>query len=210
MVRSRLLSPRHRPEHDRDRTFSALSALPDMILVDATHGKTISDVSVPVEFYWVLTTPAALARMKYPRAGFPWSGIAAAGFSHVVSLHPGSYDPDPLSQLCAVSLEDLVHGGPPANEDREVREIRKAATVNALRRGEGVVVHCCGGRGRTGTVLGCVLREFGYAADGIVEWLDQVHRRRSKSGWPESDWQAGLVRRWPGDVVPQGGRHGRE
>lgn len=68
------------------------------------------------------------------------------------------------------------------------------ATLALLRAGEGVVVHCLGGTGRTGTVLGCVLVQLGHDADEVVRYLDGLHRSRSRAGWPEAAWQADVVR----------------
>jgi hypothetical protein len=104
--------------------------------------------------------------MKYPRTGFPWASLKTAGFSQVVSLHPGSYDAAPLTVALAEHLEDLVGGGPPASEVKEKEKVKRAVddVVKAWRSGHGVVVHCVGGRGRSGTVLGCVLRELGFSS----------------------------------------------
>jgi protein-tyrosine phosphatase len=136
--------------------------------------------------------------MKYPKPSFPWASLKAAGFSHVVSLHPGEYDSAPLTKIFSERLQDLVDGGPPQNEVHEKQLIRNAveATIVALRSGQGVVVHCVGGRGRTGTVLGCVLRELGFEADESIRFLDRVHQARGKTGWPESAWQGSVVRGW--------------
>ncbi len=49
------------------------------------------------------------------------------------------------------------------------------------------MVHCHGGTGRTGTVLGCVLRELGVQAAEVIDFLDRVHKARGKPGWPESN-----------------------
>ena len=62
--------------------------------------------------------------------------------------------------------------------------------------GEGVVVHCMGGIGRTGTVIGCVLRDFGFSADEVVAYLDRINRSRGLRGWPETEWQAEMVRKY--------------
>ncbi|MDI6711029.1 MAG: tyrosine-protein phosphatase [Desulfitobacteriaceae bacterium] len=167
-------------------------------LIEPENGLFISRVELPKEFYWVLGPPAPLAGMKYPRGDFPWYNLKAAGFAAVVSLHPGSYDPAPLSLVFSEHLEDLVHGGPPSNADRERGAVERAvkATLSLLNMKKGVVIHCQGGRGRTGTVLGCVLRELGYGAGEIIDYLERLHRKRGKLGWPESDWQADLVRCW--------------
>ena len=60
-----------------------------------------------------------------------------------------------------------------------------------------MVVHCWGGRGRTGAVLGCVLRELGYGGQRVVKFLDEIQRVRGREGWPEAIWQSEIVRKWP-------------
>lgn len=171
-----------------------------MALIEPETGALIAGIEIPDEFYWVLTSPAPLAGMKYPRPSLPWANLKAAGFEWVVSLHRdrGSYSPEPLEIACVEHLEDLVAGEPPRNETLEEEKIKRAvaATVSCLQLGEGVVVHCHGGRGRTGTVIGCVLRELGFESDEVIGFLDRVHKARGKPGWPEAVWQSTLVRKW--------------
>ena len=70
-----------------------------------------------------------------------------------------------------------------------------------LRDGCNVYVHCWGGSGRTGTVVGCWLRRHGYARSGDV--LDLLRRLRSegdrKGGHkptPQTDAQRRMVLEW--------------
>ena len=51
-----------------------------------------------------------------------------------------------------------------------------------------------GGRGRTGTVIGVALVTLGHDPDKVVDYLDRVARARGRRGWPESPWQAAVVR----------------
>jgi hypothetical protein len=59
----------------------------------------------------------------------------------------------------------------------------------ALAYGRTVFVHCRGGIGRTGTVLGCWLRRHGASADEAFAALE---------GRPETDEQRALIRSWSG------------
>ncbi|MBE7483090.1 MAG: tyrosine-protein phosphatase [Polyangiaceae bacterium] len=109
--------------------------------------------------------------------------------------NPG-YDSSPLELIGAVELEDLFHGGPPCEPTVEVALVRGAVglVLDRLEQRAGAVVHCAGGTGRTGTLLGVVLARLGHESDRVVESLDGVHRARRRAGWPEAEWQAVAVR----------------
>ncbi|MBP6469249.1 MAG: dual specificity protein phosphatase family protein [Chloroflexi bacterium] len=70
----------------------------------------------------------------------------------------------------------------------------------ALENGETVYVHCFGGIGRTGTVIGCWLVRHGLTGEealaNIAAW-----RANTPDGYrtsPETDLQRQMVRRWTG------------
>jgi len=157
-------------------------------------------LAVPDQFYSVATTPAPLAGMTLPPRETPWASLHGIGFRHVACLCSDRplYDPTPLDWLVTVELCDLVEQPLPEDPVTEERAIRliASAIVGCLQQGEGVIVHCAGGRGRTGTVLGCVLRGLGHPADEIVAFLDGIHKRRGKPGWPEAAWQREVVERF--------------
>ena len=174
--------------------------LNSMNLVPPSGLPPVEGVTIPQELYWVLSNPAPLAGMRYPRPGFPWAALARSGISRVVRLTSDgtSYDPRPLQVAYSAQLEDLVHGSSPRSPRQELQLIREAVGVvrEALAHGEGVVVHCAGGRGRTGTVLGATLVSLGFAPAEVVAHLDLVHKARGTSGWPESPWQSGILQRF--------------
>jgi hypothetical protein len=161
----------------------------------------IRGIDVPRSFYWVLRDPAPLAGMAYPGAKTPWRTLHDLGFRHVVCLaarSPG-YDPSPLQHVYSEELQDLVAGLPPKDPAREERLSGEAARTVIARvlAGEGMIVHCVGGTGRTGTVLGCVLKSLGFAIDEVVAHLRTLSEARGKRpGWPESPWQRELVERY--------------
>ncbi|HEX7976131.1 MAG TPA: hypothetical protein VF498_17110 [Anaerolineales bacterium] len=162
------------------------------------HQPYLPGVRIPHDFYQVLQEPAPRAGMAHPRqVRPPWQDLHRLGLRHIICLAesaPG-YTPAPLKTLYAASLEDLFHGGPPQKPRMEARLLREAVEVAAskLQAGEGVVVHCQGGTGRTGTVIGCLLRRLGFESGEVLAYLNDLNLARGKPGWPESEWQAQMV-----------------
>jgi hypothetical protein len=151
---------------------------------------------VPDDLYWVAREPVALVGMSYPGRA-DWSLLNESGIGHVVCLSHDApaYDAAPCT-ITAIRLQDLVSGGDPNDPDREQALVERAATdvVAHLDHGIGVAVHCMGGRGRAGTVIGVSLVRLGHDPDSVVDYLDRTARGRGRRGWPESPWQAGVVR----------------
>jgi hypothetical protein len=148
-------------------------------------------VSAPVVV--VLDAPAPLAGTAYPEPDTDWPALHARGFRLVVRLHPAAYDPAPLA-AADFELEDLFGGRRPLDETRETRVVWEAAgaAAAAVARGDGVLVHCVGGTGRTGTVLACALRRLGWSAEDAVAAV-----RAARPRWPESPWQEEVARGKP-------------
>lgn len=161
---------------------------------DATHTVILARMPAPSDrpnrLFIVLEVPALLAGMAFPTADTDWVELHRRGFQQLVRLHPGHYDPAPLTAH-EILLEDLVGGRKPLDAGSERDRVLDAARLatGCVQRGEGVVVHCVGGTGRTGTVLGCALRYLGRDADEAVAMI-QAHRPH----WPESLWQEEVVR----------------
>jgi len=96
-------------------------------------------------------------------------------------------------------LQDLYGGARPDNVEIERTQVMKAVyRVLSLITGRiGVAVHCDGGTGRTGTVIGCVLKGLGYNVSDILCYLDSLNRERgARGGWPESQWQADMIQQY--------------
>ncbi len=153
-----------------------------------------------MNFYVVLKEPVPLAGMSYPSAYTPWEKIRNAGFSSVVCLCDSevSYNPHPLKVLFSAELEDLHYGNSPYDPSTLEWLVRKATNVikKEMDAGKGIVVHCMGGIGRTGTVLGCVLKDLGFQSDEVINYLDDINKLRGFRGWPEAEWQTEMVHRY--------------
>jgi Polymorphic toxin system, DSP-PTPase phosphatase len=141
----------------------------------------------------VSETPALLAGMPYPGPDTDWDALHRRGFRRLVRLHPADYDPAPLVAHDLV-LEDLYGGRSPSDPDAERERVWEAARLAAgfVAEGDGVLVHCVGGTGRTGTVLACALRRLGRSTDEAIATV-RAHRPH----WPESAWQEDVARRMP-------------
>lgn len=165
------------------------------LLPPGAHTGFLGALCVPDDLYWIARAPVALAGMSYPGRA-DWKLLHELGIGHVVCLSSDrpAYDPTPCS-LTAIRLQDLVSGCDPDEPDRERALVEQAAAdvVAQLERGIGVAVHCMGGRGRTGTVIGAALVRLGHESDAVIAHLDRVAKARGRRGWPESPWQASVV-----------------
>jgi len=177
-----------------------------MPLLEIEQMPLVAGLSVPGQFYAVLREPALLAGMALPGRTTPWDRLHDAGFRHVVCLtgSPAHYDPHPLKMLHATFLQDLVGGNDPDDPAGEAKLIQSAVTaaLGRLAAKEGVAVHCMGGTGRTGTVLGCTLLPLGYRGPDIVAYLHRLNQARGRHGWPEAPWQAAQVLAFPASGEP--------
>jgi protein-tyrosine phosphatase len=62
-----------------------------------------------------------------------------------------------------------------------------------------VYLHCYGGLGRTGTVVGCWLVRHGTPAEDAIEAIGRLRANTENADWPsESDAQGALVETWRG------------
>ena len=70
----------------------------------------------------------------------------------------------------------------------------------ALAAGKNVYVHCWGGIGRTGTVIGCHLVRHGYdgeqALAQLAYWWESVEKSNRSPRSPETNEQVNMVRDW--------------
>jgi rhodanese/phosphatase family protein len=159
--------------------------------------RSVPGLETPQRFYQVLQSPAPFAGMSFPDRP-DWRAVAAAGFESIVCLSDNTppYDPSPLRVLRALKFKDLVGGARPDNLQREAGMLHDVvrAVVDELRARRGVVVHCAGGTGRTGTVIACALAALGMPEAEVLKYMTTVNVARGKShGWPESDWQKSQI-----------------
>lgn len=72
----------------------------------------------------------------------------------------------------------------------------------ALAAGHTAYVHCWGGVGRTGTVVGCYLVRSGRTGEEalaqIAEWWDQMEKRDRHPRSPEMPSQVTMIKEWTG------------
>jgi hypothetical protein len=77
------------------------------------------------------------------------------------------------------------------------------AVYGAMAAGDPVYLHCWGGVGRTGTAVGCLLREQGFSGvetlDAIARKWQSMEKRTRHPNSPETRAQIAFVERWPCD-----------
>jgi hypothetical protein len=90
------------------------------------------------------------------------------------------------------------HSVPP--QPARMREIQQAL-AEGLAGSDAVYVHCRAGIGRTGTAVGCWLREGGMAPDAALAELNRLWRQSARAarwpGIPETPQQEAYILEWP-------------
>jgi hypothetical protein len=182
---------------------------------------TLKNAFVPVKTpfdrsYWV--TPGKFLVGYYPgdrqkdMMVLKLQGLLDSGIRCVINLmEPDERDHDGLPFLNYVPvLKQLADGGPPIECHRiPIRDLDVPTPAfmiqildridEALKEDCPVYIHCWGGRGRTGTVVGCWLARHGIA-EGMdaLEMIKVLRRFDSKSHWPSPEMasQIAMVLSW--------------
>lgn len=161
--------------------------------------------------YWV--APGKLLAGPYPcsadleTATLRVTALLGFGIDHVVDLtEPGEYNLRPywpllLAQAAAANREITRRQW--AIPDVTAPTIGRMRAIladidAAFRAGRTVYVHCYGGIGRTGTVVGCYLVNQGLSGDAALEKIASLRQPLPK-GYrtsPETAAQRDLVRTW--------------
>jgi len=161
-----------------------------------------------VHAWWV--EPGQLLAGEYPghpsllRARQKVDLLVDAGVRTFVDLTTPADQLEPYEPVVAEVAEarrlDVRHVSFPIPDLGVVGEDRYDEVCRAIEDGGGrgvVYVHCWGGVGRTGTVIGCVLADEGLGYDQIVDRLASLRKgsRKSHRPAPEMPVQHELIRR---------------
>jgi hypothetical protein len=164
--------------------------------------------------YWLI--PGRLLAGEHPGAIVAAEGIARIDalldtgvrqFIDLTAEHEGLAPYVPmLRERAAAQGVRVAHrryaiadfGVPPAALMRATLD----AIYGAIAAEEPLYLHCWGGVGRTGTVVGCLLREQGFdAVDALAvigrKWRVMEKRTRHPNS-PETSGQVTFIERWPG------------
>lgn len=165
-----------------------------------------------VNCYWVV--PALFLAGEYPGAFRPDSARARllahidAGVTHFLDLtHPrDGLEPyaDLLPELTS-QTERLVHYQRQPIYDMSTPTPAEMVTIldiiDQTLANKGVLyLHCWGGIGRTGTVVGCYLVRHGLTGDEalaqLATWWQTVEKASRSPRSPETDAQVAMVQDW--------------
>lgn len=162
--------------------------------------------------YWV--QPGRLLAGEYPGASEPEAartklrGYLEAGITFFLDLTDPRDGLAPYVEM--VQAEAAALGRSVMHQQMTIRDMdvppqaymREILNVleTALAEGHTVYVHCWGGIGRTGTVVGCYLVQTGLTGDQALQQIARWWRGVAKA-WlyprsPQTDAQVTYVRRW--------------
>ena len=163
----------------------------------------------PIEHcYWVATgeLPGRLLAGEYPRnkdeasSRVKLAQLVAAGVTAFIDLTESDEGLAPYAQLLdgashqRFPIRDVSVPGTP-----ELTIAALDAIDQHLAEGRTVYVHCWGGVGRTGTIIGCWLARHGELGDAALERLGELWQANPKSCYrqsPETGEQRRYVRDW--------------
>ena len=163
--------------------------------------------------YWV--RPGCFAAGEYP--GAPDPGTAAAklrdllesGIDHFIDLTEAEEPLEPYDQLARKEAHllgkevqwerhPIVDVSIPRNPEQMTGILDAIDT--ALDSGDTIYLHCWGGVGRTGTVIGCWLVRHGLTGDEalaqVAEWWSGMAKARWDRSSPETHQQREYVLSW--------------
>ena len=163
--------------------------------------------------YWVV--PGRFAAGEYPGAADPRYATArlrtllGAGIDHFIDL---TTQRDWLEPYAAIAVREgrrlgmkVVYERHPIVDMRVPRSPRETAGIldaidAALDDGRNLYLHCWGGVGRTGTMVGCWLVRHGRTGDGalaqVAEWWRGVDKAHRLPHSPQTREQCAYVRNW--------------
>jgi len=162
--------------------------------------------------YWVI--PGRLLAGEHPGAIVAAEGIARidalldAGVRRFIDLTAEQEGPRPYASIL---FERAATRGVRVDHRRFAMAdfgVPSAALMRAaldeiyqaIGAGEMLYLHCWGGVGRTGTVVGCLLREQGFAAADALHLLARkwrvVAKRDRHPSSPETPGQVAFIERW--------------
>ena len=152
-------------------------------------------------FYWV--EPRRLAAGPYPARPQDLAALIAAGIRGFVDLTPdtgfGGYLGE--AQRLAEGV-DVLHRRFPVHDFDVPATATMRAILDVIDEWRGaqrpLYVHCHGGLGRTGTVIGCWLVRHGSAPAEAFATLERLRRGTRLAGAlsPETDAQRAFVATW--------------
>jgi len=169
------------------------------------------------ESYWVV--PGQILAGEYPatayspeRARQRLISLLKNGFDSFVDLtHPDeipSYAPLLMQEATEFGLPVCYRRFPIGDYGLPSQEQMQAILVyleQARQQGRKTYLHCQGGIGRTGTVVGCYLVQQGLGGEAalaqLAEWWRGVPKSALHPHSPETHEQAEFVRNWPASGV---------
>ncbi len=167
--------------------------------------------------YWVV--PGKLLAGGYPGSEDPieeerkLKGLIQAGIGHVISLmEPQEYDPpdDPFApyvdhmESIAQKLKISVTFDQISIKDFSVPTVRQMVRIlnqidMCIKYDKPVYVHCWGGKGRTGTVVGCYLIRHGIATgNDVIEMIKELRKNTEDFSDPSPETKEP---KWPAKKI---------